>query len=60
VSLLTEADDIAMRWFYQPLLLLIANSTDSDLAKQVEYLKVENGILYAGYSVRLAERVRTI
>jgi putative transposase len=34
-----------MRWFYQPLLLLLANSTDSDLAKQVEYLKAENQIL---------------
>jgi putative transposase len=34
-----------MRWLYQPLLLLLANSTDSDLAKQVEYLKAENQIL---------------
>ena len=36
--------DTAMRWRYQPLLLLIANSTDSELAKQVEYLKAENRI----------------
>ena len=42
---LTEPDDPPMRWFYQPLLLLLASSTDSDLAKQVEYLKAENGIL---------------
>jgi putative transposase len=34
-----------MRWLYQPLLLLLANSTDSDLAKQVEYLRAENQIL---------------
>jgi putative transposase len=34
-----------MRWFYQPLLLLLASSTDSELAKQVEYLKAENQIL---------------
>jgi putative transposase len=34
-----------MRWFYQPLLLLLASSTDSDLVKQVEYLKAENRIL---------------
>jgi hypothetical protein len=32
-------------WFYQPLLLLLASSTDSNLAKQVEYLKAENQIL---------------
>jgi len=34
-----------MRWLYQPLLLLLASSTDSDLAKQVEYLRAENQIL---------------
>ena len=36
-----------MRWLYQPLLLLLASSTDSDLAKQVEYLRAENRILRA-------------
>ena len=34
-----------MRWFFQPLLLLLANSADSDLAKLVQYLKAENEIL---------------
>ena len=37
-----------MRWLYQQsLLLLLASSTDSDLAKQVEYLRAENRILRA-------------
>jgi hypothetical protein len=36
-----------MRWLYQPWLLLLASSTDSDLAKQVEYLRAENQILRA-------------
>ena len=31
-----------MRWLFQPLLLLVAKSTESELAKQVEYLKAEN------------------
>ncbi len=34
-----------MKWFMHPLLALIANATDSELAKYVEYLKVENQIL---------------
>jgi hypothetical protein len=36
-----------------PLLLLLASSTDSDLAKQVEYLKAENGILRKRIDKRL-------
>src|SRR5687767_8514610 len=34
-----------MKWLLHPLLLLIARSTDSELAKQVEYLKAENRML---------------
>jgi len=34
-----------MRWLFHPLLLLLANSSDSQLAKQVEYLKAENAML---------------
>jgi len=34
-----------MRWLFQSLLLLVANSTESDLAKQVEFVKAENAIL---------------
>ena len=34
-----------MNWLFQPLLLLIAKSTESELARQVEYLKAENTIL---------------
>ncbi len=34
-----------MRWLFQPLLLLVAKSTESELAKQVEYLKAENQML---------------
>jgi cell shape-determining protein MreC len=34
-----------MKWLFHPLLLLIATSTESELAKQVEYLKAENQIL---------------
>ena len=34
-----------MRWLFQPLLNLISSSSDSELAKQVEYLKAENQIL---------------
>src|SRR3954452_24171183 len=36
---------IAMRWLFQPLLLLIAKSTESQLAAQVEFLKAENRLL---------------
>ena len=34
-----------MKWFMHPLLELIANATEIELAKYVEYLKVENQIL---------------
>ena len=34
-----------MNWLFKPLLLLVARSTESELAKQVEYLKAENAIL---------------
>jgi putative transposase len=34
-----------MKWLFHPLLRLIARSADSELAKQVEYLKAENEIL---------------
>ncbi len=34
-----------MKWFMHPLLVLIANATESELAKYVEYLKVENQVL---------------
>src|SRR5262245_58953765 len=34
-----------MRWLYHPLLTLIARSTNSELAKQVEFLKAENQML---------------
>jgi len=34
-----------MRWLFHPLLLLLANSSESQLAKQVEYLKAENAML---------------
>jgi putative transposase len=34
-----------MKWLFQPLLLLVARSTESELAKQVEFLKAENQIL---------------
>jgi hypothetical protein len=34
-----------MKWFMHPLLALIANATESELAKYVEYLTVENQIL---------------
>jgi hypothetical protein len=34
-----------MSWLFRPLLLRVAGSTDSALAKQVEFLKAENQIL---------------
>ena len=34
-----------MRWLYQPLLLLIARSTDGEMASQVEFLKAQNPML---------------
>ncbi len=34
-----------MKWLMHPLLVLIANATESELAKYVEFLKVENQIL---------------
>src|SRR6266566_1910128 len=35
----------SMRWLFHPLLLLLANSTEGELAKQVEFLKAENAML---------------
>src|SRR5687768_6188038 len=35
----------AMKWLFAPLLMLIAKSTESELAKQVEFLKAENQML---------------
>lgn len=43
-----------MKWLFQPLLTLIANSTESALARQVEYLKAENAVLRS----KLPRRVR--
>ncbi len=43
-----------MAWLFHPLLLLIANSTSSELAAQVQFLKAENALLRA----RLGQRVR--
>jgi hypothetical protein len=34
-----------MKWFMHPLLALIADATEPELAKYIEYLKVENQIL---------------
>ena len=34
-----------MRWLYQPLLLLIARSADTELARQVEFLQAQNRML---------------
>ncbi len=36
---------IKVKWFIHPLLVLIANATESELAKYVEYLKVESQVL---------------
>ncbi len=44
-----------MKWFMHPLLVLIANATESELAKYVEYLKVENQVLQA----RLPKKIDT-
>ena len=38
-------DYTVMNWLMHPLLALIANATESEMAKYVEYLKVENQIL---------------
>src|SRR6266550_2457788 len=54
VSPLTNRDVSGMKWLFQPLLLLVARSTESELAKQVEYLKAENLMLRK----RLPKRVR--
>ena len=43
-----------MRWLYHPLLLLIARSTESELANQVEFLKAENRMLRR----RLGKQIR--
>src|SRR6185369_10738578 len=40
-----SGDDREMRWLFQPLLMLVAKSSQSDLAHQVEYLKAENQML---------------
>jgi putative transposase len=34
-----------MAWLFQPLLMLLARSTDSQLARQVEFLHAENQML---------------
>ena len=34
-----------MKWLFAPLPMLIANSTESELAREVEFLKVENQML---------------
>lgn len=44
-----------MKWFMHPLLALIANATEAELAKYVEFLKVENQILRD----RLPKRIET-
>ena len=43
-----------MAWLFQPLLMLIARSTDSQLARQVEFLHAENQMLRR----RITKRVR--
>src|SRR5215213_3217786 len=43
-----------MAWLFQPLLMLLARSTDSQLARQVEFLHAENQMLRR----RLQKRVR--
>lgn len=42
-----------MSWLFQPLLCLLANALNSQLARQLEFLKAENGTLRA----RLPKRV---
>ena len=42
-----------MNSLFKPLLLLVARSTESELAKQVEYLKAENAILRKRIDKRL-------
>src|SRR4051812_42658937 len=34
-----------MRWLFHPLLMLVASSTESELAHQIEFLKAENQML---------------
>jgi putative transposase len=34
-----------MAWLFQPLLMLLARSTEGELAQQVGFLKAENGML---------------
>jgi hypothetical protein len=43
-----------MAWLFHPLMLLIAKGSDSELAKQVGFLKAENRMLRR----RLPSRVR--
>jgi putative transposase len=45
VAIRAFEENYTMRWLFHPLLLLLANSHDSDLAKQVEFLKAENAML---------------
>ena len=44
-----------MKWLMHPLLTLIAGATDSELAKYVESLKLENRLLRA----RLPNKIDT-
>jgi putative transposase len=43
-----------MRWLFQPLLMLVASSTESELARQVEFLMAENQML----RMRLPKAIR--
>ena len=36
---------VSLPWPYQPLLMLLARSADSELARQVEFLHAENQVL---------------
>ena len=51
-----------MVWLFQPLLQLIARSTDSEMARQLEFLKAENAMLRKrlGRSVRLTEEEKSL
>ena len=51
-----------MVWLFQPLLQLIARSTDSEMARQLEFLKAENAMLRKrlGRSVRLTDEEKSL
>ena len=51
-----------MAWLFQPLLQLIARSTDSEMARQLEFLKAENAMLRKrlGRSVRLTDEEKSL